>query len=173
MRMNSPLKLVSCAGVVAAGLALASLPSSPVSAQPQPKQPPAPAAQPSGVSEADCREALDQVRQLKRQIGGFEKRLDVAQQQLNAAKGEARVDALVKIVNEMADDRRQIDSKMALVEALQTGHLMAHIRDAKSLEDLQHDLRRCVLALHLQRIASAVEDDDLPSTPAGTSTPKK
>jgi hypothetical protein len=171
--MTSPLTLVSCAGIAAISLALASIPSTPVAAQPQPKQPPAATGAPQGVDEKDCRTALEQVRQLKRQIGGFEKRLDVSQQQLNAAKGEARIDALVKIVNEMADDRRQIDIKMALIEALQAGHLAAHIRDAKNFEDLQHDLRRCVLTLHLERIAKASEDEDLPSSPSTPPAPPK
>jgi hypothetical protein len=161
--MLTGLKLASylaVAGVAAAGSFYAQPPTTPKAPTPA-TQPKAPAANaPRELTEQDCRDALERIREMKRQIGGIEHKLDEAQKTLSAAKGEARVDGCVKIINEMADARKEIGQKQAVIETLAQGHILEHIRAAKGFDDLQHDLNRCVLALHLERVAKGVEEEE-------------
>jgi hypothetical protein len=161
--MLTSLKLASYAGIAAIALAVGQLPNSAASAQPQPKAPPA------GATATDCQRALDQIREIRREISGIEKKLDRSQAAMNSATGQAKVDAIAKVVNEMADDRQAIRQKQTVEESLVEGHLMEHARTAKNFEDFQNGIRHCVLAAHLERVANGVEDEQ---GPAGAA-PKK
>jgi hypothetical protein len=157
------LKLLSYTGVAAIALAAGSIPSVSAIAQPQP-QPPKPGAQPQaparrtlGDTKQICRDAEQKLREMRSQINALESQLDHEQTALANAKGEARVDALAKTVNEIADTRKAIDEKLLVIEALISGHMAEHIRDATSFEDLKHDLAGCAVAAELERTAARVE----------------
>jgi hypothetical protein len=160
--MLTALRVASYAGVAAIALAVGQVPNSAASAQPPKGGAPA--------ATADCQQALDQVRALKREMGGIEKKLDQTQAAMNSAKGEARVDAIVKAVNEMADERRTIRQKQSVEQGLIVGHILEHARTAKSFEDFQNSVRHCVLSAYLERVSNGVEDEGAPGT---ATTPRK
>ncbi len=157
--MMTSIKLACCAGVALMAAATGWQPPpatktpTPASAQP---------AAPRQLSEQDCREAMEKIREVRREIRGIEGRLDNAQKALNAAKGEGRLDECVKIINQIADDEKLIRQKTMSTEALQQGHVLEHIRAAKDFADLQHDLNRCPLVLYLERVSKNIEDSETP-----------
>jgi hypothetical protein len=170
------LRLASYAGVAAIALAVGQLPANRAAAQPakQPvtTRPAAPAHAASGMDAKDCQAALDHLRALTREVGGWDKRVDAAQKALASAKGEARVDELVKVVNELADGATIIRRKEEIATRAMMGHMLGHIREAKSFDDLHQSLNHCVLVAHLERIANGAEDDLQDGTPPGhTPTP--
>lgn len=150
--MISALKVASYAGVAAIALAVGQIPDSAASAQPQPKAP-------AAAGTVDCQHALDQIREIRREIAGIEKKLDNSQAAMKSATGAAKVDAIEKVVNEMADDRLAIRQKQTVEEALIVGHLMEHARSAKNFEDFQNGIRHCVLAAHVERVAGGIEEE--------------
>lgn len=167
--MFNALKVASYAGVAAIALAVGQLPNSAATAQPQPKT-----ATPSATAaaNADCQKALEQYREMKRQAGGLERKLDQTQATMNSATGQAKVDAIAKVVNEMADERRTIRQKQTVEECLIIGHMLEHARTAKNFEDFQSGIRHCVLAAHLEHVANGVEGDEDTGGGAAT-TPRK
>jgi hypothetical protein len=88
-----------------------------------------------------CREAGREMADLHREIQGIEMRLDKAQKAMTDAKGtDARLDAVVTAVNQMADERTLITQKIMAYDELLAGHTMEHLTatgDAgkKALED--------------------------------------
>jgi hypothetical protein len=88
--MLTSVKLASCIAVVAAAATLPqppapTKPATPPAQPPTPAQPPAQPKAPRQLTEQDCREALDRVREIRHEINAIEKRLDDAQTALNAA----------------------------------------------------------------------------------------
>lgn len=156
--MITALKLGACAGAVAAATGLFHQPPKTTAQPPAASQPAA--STPRQLTEDDCREALERLRSIRHEINTIETRIDNAQKALAATKGEARLDECVKIINELADDSKLIRQKVLVSEALSQGHILEHIRSAKDFQDLQHDLNRCVMALHFARVSKDLDDSE-------------
>jgi hypothetical protein len=149
------LRLTSCVGVAAIALTAGSLPAIP--AQPPTKEKPA-AKEPASSGSDTCRSAQLRLANMRSQISRLQQKIDEEQGIMKGAKGEARIDAMATLVDDLADDQKRINEKVLFAEALISGHFAQHIRDARNFEDLQRALQHCGLATELETIASKGED---------------
>jgi hypothetical protein len=88
-----------------------------------------------------CQQMMAQRKEILQRIEASDNKLADLLVQLNKAKGNRRIDALVKIVNELAAERKQLREALIAPEPVGTGasHMMGGMHGMTHGADAAHD----------------------------------
>lgn len=81
-----------------------------------------------------CQEMMVKHQEMREEMAAMDARLEELVQQMNAATGEARVDAMAAVINELIEQRREMHDMMAEMGPGMMGHMMMHM-DPEMMED--------------------------------------
>ena len=95
-------------------------------AQQQAQQRPAPQAQASPDMKA-CQEAMARHNAMMKEMQTMDARLQEQVKAMQAAQGQAKVDALARIVTVMAEQRGQMHQRMTAMHEQMMSHMMSHM----------------------------------------------
>jgi hypothetical protein len=74
-----------------------------------------------------CREMMAHHQEMMEQMTQMDGRLDQLVADMNAAQGQARVDAIAAVVSEMVVQRRTMRDRMMTMHQRMMGHMMEHM----------------------------------------------
>ena len=77
---------------------------------------------------ARCQEMMSQRSEMIRHMQAMDKKLDELLADMNQAKGNRKVDAMAKVVNELASQRKQTRQDMMQMHDGMMSHMMEHMQ---------------------------------------------
>jgi hypothetical protein len=80
-----------------------------------------------------CQEMMARHQEMQQEMAAMDARLEELVVQMNAASGEARVDAMAAVINELIEQRRDMHEMMAEMGPGMMGHMMMHM-DPETME---------------------------------------
>ena len=96
-----------------------------------PQGEPAQAEKPTEQSDmmARCRQMMSQRSEMMQRMEAMDKKLEDLLAEMNRAKGNLKVDAVAKVVNEMAVQRKQMRQSMMQMSGGMMAHMMEHMME--------------------------------------------
>lgn len=118
------------------------------------------ASQPGGQMQQQCQEAAKEMKELRQEIQGIEKRLDKAQAAMNEAKTpDTKLAATMQVVNEMAEQRTLISQKLIALNDVMMGHVMQHLAAGNGAE-AKNAMENCPVYKGLVGVAQHLEQTE-------------
>jgi hypothetical protein len=74
-----------------------------------------------------CQEMMERHQQMQQEMAAMDARLEGLVQQMNAATGEERIDAMAAVINELIEHRREMHEMMMEMGPGMMGHMMMHM----------------------------------------------
>jgi hypothetical protein len=74
-----------------------------------------------------CQEMMEKHQQMQQEMAAMDARLEELVQQMNAATGEARIDAMAAVINELVEQRQDMHEMMMEMGPGMMGHMMMHM----------------------------------------------
>ena len=100
--------------------------------QPKAGKPPAKSGMMSGNMGDQCKQMMAMHTQMMADMKAMDSSLDQKVAAMNAAKGNAKVDAMAAVINEMATQRTQMMSKMSGMQDQMMAHMGEHMAQSGS-----------------------------------------
>lgn len=89
-------------------------------------------AAPAGSAPAECKEMMAKHQQMMAGMKAMDSRLDQKLAAMNAATGQAKVNAMAEVINEMVKQRRDRQEKMMAMHSGMMSHMAGHMAPARS-----------------------------------------
>jgi hypothetical protein len=74
-----------------------------------------------------CEDMMAKHQEMQQEMAAMDARLEELVQQMNAVTGEARVDAMAAVINELFEQRRDMHEMMTEMGPGMMGHMMMHM----------------------------------------------
>ena len=99
-----------------------------------PQGEPAQAEKPTEQSDmmARCQQMMSERSEMMRRTEAMDKKLDDLLAEMNRAKGNLKVDAVAKVVSEMAVQRKQMRQDMMQMQESMMSHMMEHMQNGSA-----------------------------------------
>lgn len=84
----------------------------------------------AGPMMEECKAMMTAHQQMKSEMESAQAKLDALVEEMNAAGGDAKIEAMAKVVTELASQRKSMMSRMMTMQPQMMQHMMGHMRTA-------------------------------------------
>jgi iron-sulfur cluster repair protein YtfE (RIC family) len=81
---------------------------------------------------ARCQQMMSQRAEMMQRMEAMDKKLDGLVAEMHQAKGSQKIDAVAKVVTEMAAERKQMRESMMQMNEQMMAHMMQHMQDGSA-----------------------------------------
>lgn len=90
----------------------------------------------------DCQAMMASHQEMETRMGEMDTRLQQLVDQMNAARGSAKVDRVAAVLNEMVTQRKEMRAQMAAMQPKMMQHMIAHMHHGM-MKGMSEDMAGC------------------------------
>ncbi|MGZ4808363.1 MAG: hypothetical protein ACXV7D_03460 [Thermoanaerobaculia bacterium] len=102
----------------------------------------------------DCKAMMQQQEQMKKHMAEMNSKLQTLVDQMNLAKGSARVDRMAAVINELVMQRSMMQKEMMDMQPMMAEHMMEHMRSGM-MKGMSDSMAGCPMMKEGEKTAPA------------------